>query len=86
VLSGDIGTPTDNSDNSYHVVVGSNTHNSTLLDGFTVTGGKGDDGSYGGGMYNYRGSPTVKNVIFSNNYAVFGGGMEQFSYRRWWDA
>ncbi len=87
VLSGDIGIPSDNSDNSYHVVVGSNTDNATLLDGFTITGGNASsnssvsDQSKGGGMYNYIGSPTVSNVIFSDNYATFGGGM----YTDEWD-
>ena len=81
VLSGDIGASGDNSDNSYHVVVGSNTDNSAILDGFTVTAGNADssslgsDQSRGGGMYNYLGSPRITNVIFRDNHAVFGGGM-----------
>ena len=77
VLSGDIGVQGNNSDNSYHVVVASDTNTSAFLDGFTVTGGNADDASInsGGGMYVYQGSPSVKNVIFTNNYATFGGGM-----------
>ena len=80
-LSGDIGTGDDNSDNSYHVVVGSGTDNSTLIDGFTVTAGNADadistpDTSRGGGMFNDLGNPTVQNMVFSGNYAVFGGGI-----------
>ena len=80
-LSGDIGSLGNNNDNSYHVVVGSNTNNSALLDGFTVTAGNanetasGLDQSKGGGMYNDSGSPTIRNVIFSGNYGTFGGGM-----------
>ncbi len=38
ILSGDIGKPGDNSDNSYHVVQGAN---DATIDGFTVTGGNG---------------------------------------------
>ena len=88
VLSGDIGVMGDNSDNSYHVVVGSNTDNTAVLDGFTITDGNANGGSLalakGAGMYNYLGSPTVRNTIFSNNSATFGAGMynygEQFEY------
>lgn len=77
VLSGDIGNVNDYSDNSYHVVVGSNTNNSAVLDGFTVTGGNANQTQTdtGGGMLNYRGSPTVSNVTFSGNSAGRGGGM-----------
>jgi hypothetical protein len=81
-LSGDIGTAGDNSDNSYHVVVGSNTDSSVVLDGFTITGGNANTSpnDKGGGMYNFHGSPTVLNVIFTENYATFGGGMNNESF------
>jgi len=87
MLSGDIGTPGDNSDNSYHVVtVGepqppypaiadSGTEDTAVLDGFTVTGGNGDQYYYGGGMYNGNGNPALTNVIFTDNSAKYGGGM-----------
>jgi predicted outer membrane repeat protein len=81
VLSGDIGATGNNSDNSYHVLVGNNTNNSAILDGFTVTGGNADDNlafsskGQGGGMYNFVGGPIVNNVIFTDNSAKFGGGM-----------
>ncbi|MFI5380833.1 MAG: choice-of-anchor Q domain-containing protein, partial [Tepidisphaerales bacterium] len=39
ILSGDIRVVGTNSDNSYHVVVGSGTDSSAVLDGFTITGG-----------------------------------------------
>jgi len=39
VLSGDIGTVDDSTDNSYHVVYFRNVSSSTRLDGFIVTGG-----------------------------------------------
>jgi hypothetical protein len=39
VLSGDIGTPNVMDDNSYHIVVMDGSSNTTLLDGFTITGG-----------------------------------------------
>ena len=78
VLSGDIGVAGDNSDNSYHVVVGSNTDNSAVLDGFTITSGNAngsDANPFGGGMYTFTGSPTIINITFTDNAAAMGGGM-----------
>jgi len=76
VLSGDIGIPFDNSDNCYHVVVGSN---NARLDGFTISGGRGATdslGNYrrGAGMFNDGVSPLVANCIFRDNQAENGGG------------
>jgi hypothetical protein len=68
-------------DNSLHVVVGSDTNGSAILDGFVVTAGNasgliGTDWSRGGGMHNFDGSPTVANCTFLRNRAtLFGGGM-----------
>jgi len=81
ILSGDIGTVSDNSDNCYHVFYhpeGTNLDPNAVLDGFTITGGKADDlGDHykGGGMYNYGGSPTLSHCIFIGNSAISGGGM-----------
>ncbi|UCC31161.1 MAG: right-handed parallel beta-helix repeat-containing protein [Phycisphaerales bacterium] len=78
VLSGDIGTPDDSSDNSYHVVTGSGTDATAVLDGFTITGGNAngtEPHNRGGGMYNSAGSPTVTNCTFTGNVAKYGGGM-----------
>jgi hypothetical protein len=70
-------------ENSYTVVAGSDTDETAVLDGFTVTAGKAD-GPYGGpdpwrrggGMYSEAGSPTVTNCMFNDNYAEHhGGGM-----------
>lgn len=91
ILSGDLNGD-DNSvvqydeptraENSYHVVVSSNTDSTAVLDGFTVTGGNAN-ASYpdeaGSGMYNFEGSPTVTNVTFSSNSAfATGGGIFNF--------
>jgi uncharacterized delta-60 repeat protein len=82
ILSGDIGIDSCDIDNSYHVVTGSNTNFTAILDGFIITAGNAN-GSYpyndGGGMYNSSGSPTVTNCIFSGNTAWEGGGMFNFN-------
>ncbi|MFC2108423.1 right-handed parallel beta-helix repeat-containing protein [Candidatus Bipolaricaulota bacterium] len=80
ILSGDIGTPDDNTDNSYHVVTGSGTNTTAVLDGFTVRDGNAPVSTTpwvnsGAGMYNDGGSPTVANCTFSYNHALAGAGM-----------
>ncbi|MBI5543137.1 MAG: hypothetical protein HY901_04570, partial [Deltaproteobacteria bacterium] len=89
VLSGDIdnndsqtpvvtnpGTVTGNTHNSNHVVTCDATD--AALDGFTITGGYADDAvsnREGGGVL-VRGAVacTLRNLLFSGNYAVTGGG------------
>ena len=83
-LAGDDGPSFANYDeNSYHVVTGSGTDGSAVLEGFTITGGSAegpaDPANSGGGMLNVSGSPTVSNCTFAENRAVFGGGMENFA-------
>ncbi|GAB4277226.1 MAG: hypothetical protein Kow0080_28050 [Candidatus Promineifilaceae bacterium] len=70
--------------NAYHVVTGSGTDNSAVLDGFTVTAGQANNYAswpdfYGGGMFNNAGSPALSNITFSGNLANLGGGM--FNYQ-----
>lgn len=80
-----------NGNNSQHVVWMDGTGaspitSSTVLDGFTITGGKNlsdDDAwyAYGGGLLCYAPgadhecSPTLSNLVFSGNYAFSGGGL-----------
>jgi hypothetical protein len=63
----------------HHVVFADNTPASTILDGFTITGGRGyykySEYNTGGGMVIDQGSPTVRNCTFSDNGAIRGGGM-----------
>ncbi|GIW42710.1 MAG: hypothetical protein KatS3mg076_3287 [Candidatus Binatia bacterium] len=93
VLSGDIdqddttdpnGVVTTTNDisgaNSFHVVTGSGTSGSAVLDGFTITAGLAN-GSVapcqeicGGGLFNESGSPTLSNLVFSGNFAQNAGG------------
>jgi len=78
ILSGDINTIGELSDNCYHVVTGSGTDADTVLDGFTIIGGNADGSStagYGGGMYNSGASPLVVNCKFCANKAVYGGAI-----------
>jgi len=81
ILSGDIGVPADSTDNSFHVVTGSGTDSTAVLDGLTVTAGEADgtgNDLNGGGMWNNTGSPTLVNLIFSRNYAGNGAGIYNF--------
>ena len=88
ILSGNIGSPEDALDNTYHVVSAlSDTDSTTILDGFYVRYGysawTGENYPYfpnvnpdcGGGLYVNAGSPTVRNVIFRSNIGVAGAGM-----------
>ncbi|GMQ82297.1 MAG: hypothetical protein BMS9Abin05_1743 [Rhodothermia bacterium] len=65
-------------DNSFHVATGSGVDNTTLLDGFYITGGNADGAdadSVGGGMFVIGGSPSVMNTVFLSNSARCGGGL-----------
>ena len=80
ILSGDIGTPNDNSDNCYHVFYhpeGLGLTSATLIDGFTICDGNANNSaphSDGGGIYNKYNAPEIKNCIIKNNTAIEVGG------------
>jgi hypothetical protein len=60
------------------VTCDSGEESTTVLDGFTITGGSGtlfNNFPRGGGMFNNNSSPTVTNCTFSDNTATYGGGM-----------
>ena len=83
ILSGDIGAVGNDSDNSYHVLIGNGTEPSAVLDGFTVTGGNANSSSPnngGGGMRIDLGSPTVFNCTFISNSASRGGAISNMGY------
>ncbi|MDL2223953.1 hypothetical protein LJB92_01410, partial [Bacteroidales bacterium OttesenSCG-928-M06] len=79
ILSGDIGTPEDASDNCYHIVISVGNVGDACLDGFTITGGNDDGSGYivvkGKSVYRFgeagicirSSSPTFSNLIISNN-------------------
>ncbi|MCH7597254.1 MAG: hypothetical protein IID35_11950, partial [Planctomycetes bacterium] len=83
ILSGDLNKEdgsgfANNGENSYHVVTGSGTDASAVIDGFMITAGHADGPSphdNGGGIYNSGGSPTVRNCYFIGNSASYGGAM-----------
>jgi hypothetical protein len=66
-------------ENSFHVVTGSQTDETAVLDGFTITGGNanGEDQDYfiGGGLYNDGSSPTLIKCTFTKNTGYLGVGM-----------
>jgi predicted outer membrane repeat protein len=71
VLSGADGP--DITNQVYHVVTGAD---GAVLDGFTITEGNAVGARHGGGMYNDKVSPEIRNCSFHNNTAGwFGGGM-----------
>ncbi|NGP90105.1 T9SS type A sorting domain-containing protein [Fodinibius halophilus] len=93
LLSGDIGTANDQSDNSYNVFSfdgrSNNITTSTILDGVTITSGNADGSGFyekrGGGILNLGTSggvcnPTISNVTFTNNSATLGGAMFNEGY------
>lgn len=83
VLSGNIGSVSSSFDNSYHVVGVRNESENTLIDGFTIAGGRADGATgfnTGGGVwYRYEGSgiskTMFKNVLIEDNYGLLGGGL-----------
>jgi hypothetical protein len=83
VLTGDIGTLGNTSDNSYHVATGSGTDASAILDGFTITAGNATGSTphnAGGGLSIRIGSPTILNCNFVANTADRGGAVSNLPY------
>ena len=75
---GDLKDELTRAENSFHVVTGSGSDETAVLDGFTVTAGNAngsDANGDGGGMSNISGNPTVLNCTFIGNSACSGGGM-----------
>lgn len=86
LLSGDIGTPDDSSDNSYSVVLAIGTQEQPLagivLDGLTISHGNADgpaqtlETTEGGGLRAARASLALRDVVLTKNRADrFGGGL-----------
>ena len=86
ILSGEIGSPYTDGDNSYTIVVFWNAGPSTVIDGFEISGGNANNpvnavhpSNSGGAIFNdgARGasSPTVSNCQFKHNRAYYGGAI-----------
>ena len=67
-------------ENSYHVVTGSGTNETVVLDGLTITAGNAN-GKFdntvgkGGGMFNDNSRLSLTHCTFKGNSAYYGGGM-----------
>jgi len=88
ILSGDLNGDdgpnfANNDENCYHVVTGSGTNETAVIDGFTITAGNAegdfewhDPHLNGAGMINEEGHPTVTGCKFLHNHVqAYGGGM-----------
>lgn len=76
ILSGDIGTPGDKTDNSYIVVRTSKADNTTLIDGCTIKDAYNDSPvGAAGGMYLSKSAMQVRNCTITENTAKSGGGI-----------
>lgn len=64
---------------AYHVVSGVNVGPSAVLDGFTIQDGNADGAqapdNQGGGIYLNSASPTLENLLITQNAAAQGGGV-----------
>ncbi|HTN38441.1 MAG TPA: choice-of-anchor Q domain-containing protein [Arachidicoccus sp.] len=88
ILSGDLGTPGVNSDNSYHVVISADEVGTAELNGFKICDGSATpigggavsiNGKtiykvHGGGIYNIGSSPILTDLIICGNEAMNAGG------------
>ncbi len=75
--TGGLNDPSRN-ENSFHIVTGSETDPSAILDGFTITSGNAvmdEEIPYGGAMLSLYGSPTLQNCVFNRNSAYAGGAI-----------
>jgi hypothetical protein len=79
ILSGDIGVKSSAADNIYHVASAESVGATAILDGFTIQGGLADDpaspNDRGAGLFLVNASPTLRNLLVTDNKAQYGGGL-----------
>jgi predicted outer membrane repeat protein len=90
VLSGNVGSSSISTDNSYHVMITADLTSAAVIDGFTFQDGNSNgnttityssqsySGYYGAGMNNYSSSPTLANCTFKDNSGYYGAGMYNY--------
>ena len=92
IVSGDLNNNDNNtinyqdasrSDNTYNIFYGDHTNNTAVVDGFTVTGGNGNNTGtkrtyHGAAFYFNYGGATVRNCIIIRNAAIATGGIKTF--------
>jgi|GEM_PF-1853929 len=89
ILSGDIGTPNDSTDNAYHVLFIDRVDSSTVIDGLHIMHGNANGSTtstrHGGGVYNIVGAnsetsfPVFRNCTFAHNHAHYGGAIANYA-------
>jgi predicted outer membrane repeat protein len=82
ILSGDIGTPGNFSDDCYHIFYHPSSlalDTTAILDGFTIMSRNShtalEDHNYGGGIFNESCSPKIVNCYFISNRGYYGGAI-----------
>ncbi len=78
ILSGEIGNTNITSDNTHHVVDGSSTDSTAVLDGFVIERGYATDAfpnDRGAGLWMQNSNATVLNVTLRENTATFGAAL-----------
>lgn len=85
ILSGEIGTAAAD-DNSYTVIYAEKISSQTVIDGFSISGGRAngtDAGVHrnncGAGWFNNNASPIIKNCIFIKNVGREGGAIYNYA-------
>jgi hypothetical protein len=78
-FSGNIDIDNTNTNNSYHVVVGTSLNSTARLDGVVITGGNADNNlsfaNLGGGIFLNQSTPVLANCTLESNTAAYGGGI-----------
>ncbi|MBD2705248.1 hypothetical protein IC229_31810 [Spirosoma sp. BT702] len=84
-LSGNIGDPAIQTDNSYHVIknLGNELDSTAVLDGFVIKDGYGvglvGRNTSGAGILNVHSSPTLVNCSLESNQSSLGGAMATYN-------
>ena len=81
ILSGDIGTVDDPSDNSLHLVRASDVGPSAAINGFTVTRAYLDSGEVGGGLYILDANSVITRCLFEDNEVIGNAGAAPPDFR-----